>query len=353
MRKLILAVGLLVGSVTASAQSIIVNEFYRGGNLSTGDEWIEVLLLSDLTAIELQGYLVGDSQTATTSKLGAYRFANMAGIASDFPAGTIIVISGDLGPAVDSSYDPAGGDWNLNLRTSGANITTVTAGGDLAATDVVWVDVTATGTAIGIDGVCVNYDSTPGTLGASCQVTVAAPANNSGSVLTGADHTNAAQWSSSVAAGMLTPGLPNGTNNTVFIDGLRAMLAGTPVLSLDSPSVIEGNTGDMPSLLFTATLDIPANGDCIFSAETFDAGGLNEATPNVDYVVSSFPNLTIPDGMQSVQFSVPVIGDDLIEGDEIVTIDIFGEPDACDIFSASNFGTIIDDDVPLPQFVID
>ena len=71
MRKLILAVGLLVGSVTASAQSIIVNEFYRGGNLSTGDEWIEVLLLSDLTAIELQGYLVGDSQTATTSKLNA------------------------------------------------------------------------------------------------------------------------------------------------------------------------------------------------------------------------------------------------------------------------------------------
>jgi hypothetical protein len=356
MYKLLFAILALLAASTASAQSIIVNEFFRSGTLSTGDEWIEVVLLTDLTATELQAYLVGDSQGATSSKLSAYRFANMSDFASDFPAGTIIVVSGDTGPAVDSSYDPAGGDWNLTLRTSGGNITIVTGGGDLAGTDVVWVDITATGTAIGIDGFCVNYDSTPGTFGASCPVTITAPGNVTGSVLGGDVTTqaaNAGSWTSSVALASMTPGQPNGGANTTSIDDLRAMLAGTPLLSLDSPSVIEGNSGDMPSLLFTATLDIPANGDCVFSAETFDAGGPNEATPGVDYVASSFPSLTIPDGMQSVQFSVPVIGDDLIEGDEIVTIDIFGEPFECDIFSAAGVGTIIDDDFKLPTLEID
>ncbi len=349
------AFALLLASASASSQDIVVNEFYRGGNLSSTDEWIEVVLLADLSAAEVQGYLVGDSQSATTSKLSAYRFANMAAIASDFPAGTIIVLSGDTGPAVDGSYDPAGGDWNLTLRTSGSNITTVTGGGDLAGTDVVWVDTVASGSTIAPDGFCVNYDSTPGTFGAVCQVTITAPSNNTGSVLAG-DVTlaaSAAGWTSSVALAAMSPGLPNGLDNTTSIDNLRSALGGVPVLSLDSPSVLEGDSGDMPLLTFTATLDAPANGDCVFSADTFDAGGPNEATPNVDYVVSSFPGLTIADGTTSVQFSVPVIGDDLIEGDEIVTIDIFGEPADCDIFSASNFGTIIDDDVAEPELSID
>ncbi|WP_157943296.1 hypothetical protein [Nostoc sp. CENA543] len=40
---------------------IIINEFYRSGTLTTGDEVIELLLLGDLTAAQLESFFVGDS----------------------------------------------------------------------------------------------------------------------------------------------------------------------------------------------------------------------------------------------------------------------------------------------------
>lgn len=356
IRSVAVALCALLFANAASAQQLIVNEFYRGGTLgAAGDEWIEVVLLEDLTATELQAYLVGDSQAATNSKLGAYQFTNMAAIASDFPAGTIIVLTGGAGVAVDSSYDPAGNDWNLVLASNGANITAVNNGGDLAGTDVVWVDTAATGTAITAAGFCVNYDSTPGTLGATCQVTIPVPNNNSGSVLGDAVASAGltGSWTSSVALASMTPGQPNGGANTTSIDDLRGGKGKLPVLSFANASVLEGDSGDFPTLSFSATLDRPAEGDCVFNVESFDAGAPNEATPGVDYTAITLLNVTIPDGQISTSFDVTIIGDDLIEGDEVFTVSAFGEPFECDIFGAEAIGTIIDDDFELPAFEID
>jgi hypothetical protein len=348
--------GLLSLSTAVSAQAFVVNEFYRDGTLSAGNEWIEVVLRQDLSAAQLETYLVGDSQGATTSKLGAYQFAGMAAIAADFRAGTIIVVSGAAGPAADSSYDPDNGDWNLVLHTNGSNLTTVTAGGDLAGTDVVWVDTVATGATIAPDGFCVNYDSTPGAFGGVCQVTIAAPGNVTGAVLGGDVMTAAAtpaSWTVSVAPASLTPGQPNGGDNTTSIDDLRGPPP-VPAVSFDNPSVLEGDPPGSTTLTFTATLAQAIGDDCTFRVENFGTPPGTQATAGVDYVFPSpDPTVTILAGQTQATFDVTIIRDTDIEDDEVFAVTAYGEPFECDIISADGVGTILNDDaVALPDISI-
>src|SRR5437762_1547633 len=92
----------------AHASKLIVNEFFRDTTLgTTGTEWVELVLLQDMTATELNGMFVGDSSSTTVSKFSGYHLQNMSTYASTFYAGTILVIAGGAGPATDSSYDPA------------------------------------------------------------------------------------------------------------------------------------------------------------------------------------------------------------------------------------------------------
>ncbi|MBK7920242.1 MAG: hypothetical protein IPJ94_29125 [Chloroflexi bacterium] len=70
-----------------SNPKILVNEFYRDGNLTTGNEWIEVLLIQDLTAAELETFFIGDSTSATAIKWSAYHLTGTNTIASTFPKG--------------------------------------------------------------------------------------------------------------------------------------------------------------------------------------------------------------------------------------------------------------------------
>jgi uncharacterized protein YjiK len=204
---------------------IIVNEFYRGGNLGTTDEWIELLLTEDLTATELNSFFIGDSTSTTASKFSGYQFTNMGNIAQTFKAGTLIAIGGDTAFTQNTNYDPTNGDWNILLRTSGGFLTTNNSTGDLAGTDVVYVDTNGTNgdTAISADGFAVNYDSTPGTFGTNANVTIAVPSNNTGVVLTSdlAGATNAGNWTTGVSLANLTLGNPNGGSNTTYIDSLR------------------------------------------------------------------------------------------------------------------------------------
>ncbi|MCA9569137.1 MAG: hypothetical protein KC656_14915, partial [Myxococcales bacterium] len=100
-------------SAEAMAQEIIINELYRDGNMgATGNEWVELLLLSDLTAAQLEAYSIGDSSSATASKVGKLSLTGMASIAGTFQAGTLLVITGGTGPAEDLSYGPPD-DWSL------------------------------------------------------------------------------------------------------------------------------------------------------------------------------------------------------------------------------------------------
>ncbi|MCZ0905059.1 hypothetical protein ON021_34710, partial [Microcoleus sp. HI-ES] len=83
----------------------------------------------------------------------------MASIAPVFKAGTIIAIGGsDVIPSNDISYNPVAGgndaDWNIQLLINngagGTYLNNVLVGnnafgGDLAASDIVWVDTSSAG----------------------------------------------------------------------------------------------------------------------------------------------------------------------------------------------------------------
>ncbi len=217
---LALAVGMVVATPgLVSAQRILVNELYRAGNLEATDEWIELLLIEDLTAAELNTFFYGDSTSTPNNKFGAYQFTNMGDIAATFPAGTLITAGGATASfAEDTSYDPDNGDWNIELIFGSTHITKVGSLGDFAATEVAWVDTEATGSEITEDGFGVKYGPNNGTLGNNASVTVLQPPNNTNLYVIGPDHFEPDDWA---AAGDPTPGEPNGGENTDYIEALR------------------------------------------------------------------------------------------------------------------------------------
>ncbi|MCB8982366.1 MAG: ExeM/NucH family extracellular endonuclease [Ardenticatenaceae bacterium] len=224
-----------------SNPQILVNEFYRDGNLTTTNEWIEVVLVQDLTAAELEGFYIGDSTSATAAKYSAYQFTGVSAIASTFPKGTIIVIGGDTAFTEDASYDPENGDWNIFLNTSGSYLVNANAGsnGDIAGTDVIYVDTANSGDTISADGFAVNWDATPGTFGANADVLITAPANVTGVVLNSdlAGATTAGNWGTSIDPTSLTPGAPNGGDNSTYINDLRALSGKLTAVKTVSPDI--------------------------------------------------------------------------------------------------------------------
>jgi hypothetical protein len=157
----------------AQASKVVVNEIYRDTSLgSTGTEWVEVVLLEELLAAELETFAFGDSTSSTAAKFSGYRLQGASDFAASFPAGTILVIAGGAGPAEDLAYDPAGGDWSLLLRTTNAHVVGNGSTGDFAGTDVAYADTNgANGDAtLSADGFAANWDSTPGAFGAIASV---------------------------------------------------------------------------------------------------------------------------------------------------------------------------------------
>ncbi len=324
------------------AQSILVNEFYRGGNLSATDEWIELVLTVPLTAAELNGFFVGDSTGTTTSKFSGYQFTNMGTIATDFPAGTIIVVGGTTALTQDTSYNPGGGDWNILLTTAGGFLTSNGFSGDLAGTDVVYVDTNGTNgnTTISASGFAVNWDSSPGTFGGNANVTIGVPANNTGVVLnsdlTGA--TTPANWSVSVALGSMTLGLPNGGTNTTYINSLR-----TPTLNINDVSALEGAAGTQ-TFAFSVTLTAAAPlGGVTFDIATAD----NTATDaDNDYEPNSLTGQTIAAGSTGpYTFNVTVNGDVNIEATETFFVNVTNITNIA-AGDTQGTGTITNDDSP-------
>ncbi|MFZ6030483.1 MAG: ExeM/NucH family extracellular endonuclease [Chloroflexota bacterium] len=234
---------------------LLVNEFYRGGTFVT-DEWVELVVLENLTASMLQDYYVGDSTGSTAAKFSGYRFTGMSNIGSQFERGTIIVIGGTT---QDLSYDPANGDWNIALTISGGYLTGNGSAGDFAGTDVVYVDTNGTNgnASLASVGFAVNWDSTPGTFGGVADVTIPVPNNNSGAAMT-ADRegaTSAANWTVSLVGSSLTPGQPNGGANTTWVQSLRTTSDTPPAVSTTDP--IDGSAGVATSAGLAVTFSEP------------------------------------------------------------------------------------------------
>ncbi len=273
----IITLAILSGEVSAtpsgSNPKIIINEFYRGTELSNGDEWIEVVLIQDLTSTELEGFSIGDSTSTTVAKFSGYKFTDMGRIATDFPKGTIIVIGGSLSMSETISYDPTNNDWNILLHANKSYITGngSSSSGNLAGTDVVYVDTDGTNgdSIISADGFAVNWDSSPGTLGANADVTISNVGDKTGTVLqTGLSGATVPEnWATNVITGNLTMGEPNGDVNTAYIENLRS---GDTTISKDVSSssigyhenvtytvVLENRTAvSDTNVLFTDTLPI-------------------------------------------------------------------------------------------------
>ena len=120
-----------------------------------------------------------------------------------------------------------------------------------------------------------------------------------------------------------------------------------PKLSIDSPSVAEGNSGST-TLTFTVTLS-----EALTEQVTVDYAdaGSGTATPGTDYAAITAGTLTFAAGTTSQTFNVSVTGDVLDEADETVAVTLSNAVNAA-IGAATGTGAITDDDAP-PSLSID
>jgi hypothetical protein len=94
-----------------------------------------------------------------------------------------------------------------------------------------------------------------------------------------------------------------------------------PLLSINNPSVLEGDSGDLNQLVFTLSLNKAADTDLIVDYET--TGGTATATGGAtDDYTYRIGSLTIQAGDTSVDLIIDVTGDDEVESHETLTLEI-------------------------------
>ncbi len=161
-------------------------------------------------------------------------------------------------------------------------------------------------------------------------------ASVTGDVLDEADET--------VVAALSSP--TNATISTTTGTGTITDDDAAPTLSIDSPSVAEGDGGSA-DLTFTATLSA-ASGRRV-TVDYADAG-TGTAMSGTDYAAIAGGTLAFAAGETSKSFTVSVTGDVLAEADETV-VAVLSRPANAVLGTARGVGTIIDDDVDLtPSF---
>ncbi|MXW44885.1 MAG: hypothetical protein F4Z63_02635, partial [Gammaproteobacteria bacterium] len=118
----------------------------------------------------------------------------------------------------------------------------------------------------------------------------------------------------------------------------------TPELSIDSPSVAEGDAGENPSLTFTVTLSNPSARTVTVDWADTDTGS---ATSGTDYADPAGGTLTFAPNETSKTVAVAVTGDALDEGNETVILRLSGPSNAKFAGNAKTLdgaGAINDDD---------
>ena len=147
----------------------------------------------------------------------------------------------------------------------------------------------------------------------------------------------------SPCAGRLVVGLLTAAASWTLAAGAAAQ-EGLSLLSIDSPSVTEGDSGSV-SLTFTVTLTPPPASQATVN---YAASG-GTATSGTDYTLSS-GTLTFAMGDASKTITVSVTGDTTDEPDETVVVQLSGAVNAGYGTSAGT-GTITDDD-PAPTVTL-
>ncbi len=119
-----------------------------------------------------------------------------------------------------------------------------------------------------------------------------------------------------------------------------------PTLTINSPSVAEGDAGETPTLTYTVTLNGATEQTVTVDYADAGAGGSGTATSGTDYDAITPDTLTFVPGTTTQTITVMVTGDTDEEGDETVIVTL-SNPDNATIATADGTGTIRGDDAPV------
>ncbi len=215
------------GKGSSSFQKAVINEIHYGSNAFAGAgalDSMEILITADWTVTDLATIYFGDSSTAGAAKFGAFHL-NLGGLGiTTLKAGTIINVGGKgIITTEDTAYNPASGDWNLQLWADGAYVLTDLAGADFATADIAWVDTSTTGTT-SIDSLSWAGARTGTPFGVLTKVALnTAPSVGSPYVQFTSDISGVGVAGNYTVGATGTPGLPNGAKNTQFVTFLRTL----------------------------------------------------------------------------------------------------------------------------------
>ena len=293
-------------------------------------------------------------------------------------AGTLTFAPGDttktFGVSVNGDTDEEPNETVVATLSSATNATLSTA--------------TGTGTIVNDDGVLVSIDSPSVTEGDSGsknltftatlstastgQVTVDYADAGTGTAASGTDYTAITGGTLTFAAGTTSQTFDVSVTGDAVDEGDETILVtlsdasgatisaatgtgtitdndGAPTLSIDSPSVTEGDNGST-TLTYTVTLS-PASGQLV--TVNYADTETGTALAGVDYTTVASGSLTFAAGTTSQTFDVSVVGDVLPEADETILATLSGPANAVVSSTAgTGTGTITDDD-PLPALSID
>lgn len=196
----------------------------------------------------------------------------------------------------------------------------------------------------------------------SATVGIVLPLSNGGSAITGYAVTSIPAGGVDSNAGSpglrhVVTGLTNGveyrfqataTNSigTGPVSGLSNAVVPLPGLSISDVSIQEGNSGALLAT-FIVSLTSPAlSNGASFDVATADVRSTgNAASAGKDYAKNGIARYTIPAGQTSVNYTVKIVGDKLVERNEIFAVNL-SNPDGTIIVDGSGTGTILNDDNP-------
>jgi hypothetical protein len=111
------------GTAAADADGQPTADTYFGRVQGNGGDWLELVVIQDHLDLRGGSLSIAEGAPSTTTVLTF----TQSSLWSDLRAGTIITVAEDL--VDDPTYDPAGGDWWINVQASNtASGTFITAG---------------------------------------------------------------------------------------------------------------------------------------------------------------------------------------------------------------------------------
>lgn len=254
----------------------------------------------------------------------------------------ILTLAAGAGYTVGTPSTATGTILNDDFPSVAVSSVTVAEGNSGTTSAVFTVDLSAPATASGVtfDIATFNGTATAGSdYVANSQVGMVIPAGATSAtftVLVNGDTLNEADETFFVRITNVVGAFVNGSQGTGTITNDDPL----PVLSVNSPSIVEGDVGTR-IMNFLLTLDTPSGRAVSVNVAT--ANGT--ATAGSDYV-AAMGGFSFAPGETSKTFPVQIIGDTSPEADETFTVTMSGVTNAT-VGANPGTGTIINDDVPL------